>query len=234
MALLQVDNLVAGYHKNVVLNGVSLKVEPGEFIALIGHNGAGKTTLLNSVFGILRAREGGVRFNEQAIERSVPSANVARGMALVPQERAVFPNLNVRDNLDLASITLTDRDFARRRVEQVQRLFPILRQRASQLAGTLSGGEQRMLAVGIALMLAPKLLMLDEPSLGLAPLVVRDLMERIHEVNREEGTAILLVEQNVRAALANANRIYVMKLGRMVYDGPPEPLHDKSRLMELF
>ena len=234
MTLLNVDNLVAGYHTNVVLNGVSLQIQPGEFVALIGHNGAGKTTLLNSVFGILRARQGVVQFEGNAIDHSVPAANVARGMALVPQERAVFPNLNVRDNLDLASITLTDRDIARERAEAVQRLFPILRNRASQLAGTLSGGEQRMLAVGIALMLAPKLLMLDEPSLGLAPLVVRDLMERIRDVNREQGTAILLVEQNVRTALANASRVYVMKLGRMVYDGPPDPLHDKSRLMELF
>ena len=234
MTLLQVDRLVAGYHKNVVLNGVSLRIDPGEFVALIGHNGAGKTTLLSSIFGILRARDGAVRFDGQAIDRSVPAANVARGMALVPQERAVFPNLNVRDNLDLASITLSDRDEARRRVAAVERLFPILHQRTSQLAGTLSGGEQRMLAVGIALMLAPKLLMLDEPSLGLAPLVVRDLMERIHDVNREQGTAILLVEQNVRAALANSSRVYVMKLGRIVYDGPPDPLHDKSRLMELF
>jgi branched-chain amino acid transport system ATP-binding protein len=234
MALLEVDSLVAGYHKNVVLNGISLQIGPGEIVALIGHNGAGKTTLLNSIFGILRAREGRVRFDEQAIDGSVPAANVARGMALVPQERAVFANLNVRDNLDLASITLRDRDMASRRMEAVQRLFPILSQRATQLAGTLSGGEQRMLAVGIALMLAPKLLMLDEPSLGLAPLVVRDLMERIRDVNREQGTAILLVEQNVRAALANASRVYVMKLGRIVYDGLPDPLHDKSRLMELF
>ena len=234
MTLLQVDNLRSGYHKNVVLNGVSLQIDPGEFVALIGHNGAGKTTFLGSIFGMVQVREGTVRFNDQPIERSGPAANVARGMALVPQERAVFPNLNVRDNLDLASITLTDRDVARRRIEAVEHLFPILHQRATQLAGTLSGGEQRMLAVGIALMLAPKLLMLDEPSLGLAPLVVRDLMARIHDVNREQGTAILLVEQNVRAALANASRVYVMKLGRIVYDGPPEPLHDKSRLMTLF
>lgn len=233
MTLLHVDNLVAGYHKNVVLNGVSLQIQPGEFVALIGHNGAGKTTLLNSVFGLLRSRSGSVRFDEQPIG-NMPAANVARGMALVPQERAVFANLNVRDNLDLASITITDRDVAQQRIEAVERLFPILRQRASQLAGTLSGGEQRMLAVGIALMLAPRLLMLDEPSLGLAPLVVRDLMERIQEVNREQGTAILLVEQNVRAALANAARVYVMKLGRIVYDGLPDPLNDKTRLMELF
>jgi branched-chain amino acid transport system ATP-binding protein len=234
MALLEVDNLVAGYQKNVVLNGIALNVQAGEIVALIGHNGAGKTTLLNAVFGMLRARSGSVRFDEQAIDGSVPAANVARGMALVPQERAVFANLNVRDNLDLASITLADRDVARQRMEAVQHLFPILSQRAGQLAGTLSGGEQRMLAVGIALMLKPRLLMLDEPSLGLAPLVVRDLMERIREVNREQGTAILLVEQNVRAALANASRVYVMKLGRIVYDGLPEPLQDKSRLMELF
>lgn len=234
MSLLEVDNLEAGYHKNQVLNGVSLRIGAGEAVALIGHNGAGKTTLLNAVFGILRAQGGAVRFEGESVERSGPAANVARGIALVPQERAVFPNLNVRDNLDLASISVTDRDVAHRRLEAVQRLFPILNRRAAQLAGTLSGGEQRMLAVGIALMLAPKLLMLDEPSLGLAPLVVRDLMERIHDVSREQGTAILLVEQNVRVALANARRVYVMKLGQIVYDGPPDPLQDKSRLMELF
>ena len=234
MALLVVENLVAGYQKNVVLNGVSARVEPGEWVAVIGHNGAGKTTLLDTLFGMIRPRAGRVLFAGAAIDPGRPAANVARGMALVPQERAVFPNLNVRDNLELASITVRERETSRRRVAEVERLFPILAARAHQLAGTLSGGEQRMLAIGIALMLAPKLLMLDEPSLGLAPRVVQHLMERIRDVNRDHGTAILLVEQNVRAALDNAKRVYVMKLGRMVYDGPPDPLHDKSRLMELF
>jgi len=234
MALLQVDNLVSGYHKKVVLHSVSAKIEPGERVAVIGHNGAGKTTMLKSIFGIIKPTAGQVLLDGESITGRAPSANVKGGMAMVPQERAVFPNLNVGDNLELAAFSIKSKEETGRRVEEVQALFPILRERARQQAGTLSGGEQRMLAIGIALMQAPKLLMLDEPSLGLAPILVHHLMNQIQEVNQRLGTAILLVEQNVQAALGNTTRVYVLKLGQIVYDGSPKPLQDKSYLMRLF
>ena len=234
MTLLQVDRLVSGYHKKVVLHGVSTRIEPGEKVAVIGHNGAGKTTMLKSIFGIIKPTAGQVFFEGEDVTGRAPSANVREGMALVPQERAVFPNLNIRDNLELAAFSIKNKEETGRHVADVQNMFPILRERSRQQAGTLSGGEQRMLAIGIALMQTPRLLMLDEPSLGLAPLVVQHLMNQIQEVNQRLGTAILLVEQNVRIALAYATRVYVMKLGQIVYDGSPDPLQDKSYLMELF
>lgn len=234
MTLLNVGGLSAGYHKVEVLRGVSLRIEPKEFVAVIGHNGAGKTTLLNAIFGVLPLRQGHVRFEEQDIRGAPPAANVRRGMALVPQERAVFPNLNVADNLELAGMAQRDRAKTEQRLEEVQHLFPILRERRRQQAGTMSGGQQRMLSIGIALMQSPRLLMLDEPSLGLAPMLVQQMMELIAEINRTQSTAILLVEQNVRVALNHCTRAYVMKVGQMVYDGPPAPLHDKSTLMKYF
>ncbi len=234
MTLLQVENLVSGYHKKEVLHGVTTRIEAGERVAVIGHNGAGKTTLLKSIFGIIKPTAGQVLLDGEAVTGRAPSINVRGGMAMVPQERAVFPNLNVRDNLELAAFAIRDHQETGRRMEGVEGMFPILKERARQQAGTLSGGEQRMLAIGIALMQAPKLLMLDEPSLGLAPIVVRHLMEQILEVNKRLGTAILLVEQNVRAALENSSRVYVMKLGQIVYDGAPKRLQNKSYLMKLF
>lgn len=234
MALLDVTGLSAGYHKIEVLRGVSLRIDPGEFVAVIGHNGAGKTTLVHAVFGTLAPRAGQVRFQDQDITGAAPAANVRRGMALVPQERAVFPNLTVADNLDVAGMAIRDGGVFEERLHDVHHLFPILNERHRQQAGTLSGGQQRMLAIGIALMQAPRLLMLDEPSLGLAPLLVQQLMERIVEINRTRGTAILLIEQNVRAALQHCTRAYVMKVGQFVYDGVPGPLHDKSTLMKYF
>ena len=233
MALLEVANLTAGYHNKSVLHDVSFDVQPGEFISVIGHNGAGKTTMVRSVFGLMRPTGGNISFDGKDIRGRAPSANVRQGMALVPQEHAVFPNLNVRDNLELAAFHTRDKQKTDARIDELHKLFPILKERAKQLAGTLSGGQQRMLSMGIALMQRPKLLMLDEPSLGLAPLLVQNLMEQIQEINRQ-GTAVLLIEQNVRAAISNATRIYVMKLGQMVYNGAPAPLQDRSFLMDLF
>lgn len=232
--LLNVEDLSGGYHKKKVLNEISAQVERGEMVSIIGHNGAGKTTFLKTIFGMLKPTGGKITFDDHTTTGQNPGANVALGMAMVPQERAVFPNLNVVDNLNLAAFSLRDKEKTKALVEEVIQLFPILGQRASQLAGTMSGGQQRMLAVGIALMQAPKLLMLDEPSLGLAPVVVGDLMEQVHKINQKLGTAIVLVEQNVKSALENTSRIYVMKLGSIVYQGAPEPLEDRTYLMELF
>jgi branched-chain amino acid transport system ATP-binding protein len=216
------------------LRGVSLHVEAGEFVSVIGHNGAGKTTLVGSILGIVPPRGGAVRFGGQDIAGRAPAVNVTGGIALVPQERAVFPNLTVADNLELVGTRAALQSGYAGRLAEVHELFPILRERGRQFAGTLSGGQQRMLAIGIALMQSPRLLMLDEPSLGLAPLLVQQVMERIQEINRRRGVAILLVEQNVRAALNACTRAYVMKLGQMVYDGPPAPLHDRAFLLKVF
>ncbi len=234
MPLLEATALTSGYHKITVLQGVSLRIEPGEFVSVIGHNGAGKTTLAHTVLGLIAVRTGQVRFDGQDVAGQTPSRNVARGMALVPQERAVFPNLSVEDNLELVGTRVPGQESVEQRLADVHALFPILAERAGQLAGTLSGGQQRMLAIGIALMQSPRLLMLDEPSLGLAPVLVQQVMERVREINRRRGTAILLIEQNVRAALNACTRAYVMKLGRMVYDGPPAPLHDRTELLKYF
>ena len=234
MALLDVAGLSAGYHKITVLRGVSLHVGQGEFVSVIGHNGAGKTTLVGSILGIVPARSGQVRFGGQDIAGHAPAANVADGIALVPQERAVFPNLTVADNLELVGTRAALQSGYAGRLAEVYELFPILQERGRQFAGTLSGGQQRMLAIGIALMQSPRLLMLDEPSLGLAPLLVQQVMERVQEINRRRGVAILLIEQNVRAALNACTRAYVMKLGQMVYDGPPAPLHDRTFLLKYF
>lgn len=233
MALLEVKDLQAGYHKKSVLQNVSLRVEPGEFVGVIGHNGAGKTTMVSSIFGLLAPTSGSIHFGDQSILGNTPAENVQEGMALVPQDRAVFPNLSVRDNLELAAFYVRDKAHVAKRISEIEQLFPILKEREKQLAGTMSGGQQRMLSIGIALMQNPRLLMLDEPSLGLAPLLVQNMMEQVRNIN-QMGTAVLLIEQNVASALAAASRMYVMKLGRMVYDGPPEKLHDRAYLMELF
>jgi branched-chain amino acid transport system ATP-binding protein len=234
VALLDVAGLSAGYHKITVLRDVSFHVAPGEFVSIIGHNGAGKTTLVNAILGVVPPRQGRVQFDGHQLAGRSPAENVAQGLALVPQARAVFPNLTVADNLELVGTRKALQAGYADRLGEVLDLFPILKERARQLAGTMSGGQQRMLAIGIALMQSPRLLMLDEPSLGLAPNLVQQVMERVGEINRRRGVAILLIEQNVRAALSASTRTYVMKLGRMVYDGPPGPLHDRTELLKYF
>jgi branched-chain amino acid transport system ATP-binding protein len=234
MALLDVADLSAGYHKITVLRVVAFRVAPGEFVSIIGHNGAGKTTLVNSVLGVVRPAQGQIRFDGHNLAGRPPAEIVAQGIALVPQARAVFPNLTVSDNLELVGTRKTVSAGYAERLAEVLDLFPILKDRAKELAGTMSGGQQRMLAIGIALMQSPRLLMLDEPSLGLAPNLVQQVMDRIGEINRRRGVAILLIEQNVRAALNACTRAYVLKLGRMVYDGSPDPLHDRSVLLKYF
>lgn len=234
MALLEVAGLSAGYQKIMVLRDISLTVAPGEFVSIIGHNGAGKTTLVSSILGMVPPRGGHVRLDGEELAGRPPADNVTLGIALVPQARAVFPNLTVEDNLELVGTRRALQAGYATRLAEVLDLFPILKERAQQLAGTMSGGQQRMLAIGIALMQSPRLLMLDEPSLGLAPVLVQQVMDRILEINRKRGVAILLIEQNVRAALNVCTRAYVMKLGKMVYDGPPGPLRNRAELLKYF
>jgi branched-chain amino acid transport system ATP-binding protein len=227
--LLRVEGLEVGYGPLTVLRDVSLEVGRGEIVAVIGANGAGKTTLLKGISGLLPPARGHVEFDGADITRERPHAIVRRGVAQVPEGRQVFAQLSVRDNLELGAFAWSRGGPARQaEIERVVALFPILRERAAQLAGTLSGGQQQMLAIGRALMSRPKLLLLDEPSLGLAPMVVRTIFEVILEL-KERGLGVLLVEQNARAALGMADRGYVLETGRVAGSGTGEALlHDEQ------
>ncbi|HET9000859.1 MAG TPA: ABC transporter ATP-binding protein [bacterium] len=218
--MLEVTDLRVSYAGEVIaLQGVSLSVRDGEAVALVGSNGAGKTTLLRALAGVLDAGGGEVRFDGRPITHVPASERVQLGIALVPEGRRLFSRLKVRENLILGTYTNKDRAHRARRLEFVFSLFPVLSERADQRAGTLSGGQQQMLAIARALMLDPKLLMLDEPSLGLSPVLVDQIMEALQKLHREQGMTILLVEQNVPAALELCERGYVLQTGRMVSHG---------------
>jgi branched-chain amino acid transport system ATP-binding protein len=222
--LLDVQGLEAGYGKKTVLHGVSFHVDEGEIVALLGHNGAGKSTTLRTLLGLLPARAGHVRFAGVPWANGSPGDNVEHGIALVPQGRGVFPDLTAVENLALGAYTQRDRGAAARRMEEILELFPILAERRTQKVGTMSGGQQQMVAVGIALMQRPRLLMMDEPSIGLAPVLVQRVLETAAQINRRFGTAIVLVEQNIKTALTMASRAYVMKSGRIVLERPAAEL----------
>lgn len=231
---LQVEGLTTGYRRKQVVFDFSVRVEPGEIVALIGHNGAGKTTALKAVFGLLRVWSGSVLFEGQVVTNSRPDVNVRRGIAYIPQERAVFPDLTVAENLDLGGMTVPDRATRQRRLEEVFDLFPVLRERRRQRAGTLSGGEQRMLSLGIALMVRPRLLLVDELSLGLAPVLVQRIMETVRQICRDQGISVLLVEQNVRQALQVADRVYVMRTGKVILEESGAALLARGQWWDLF
>ncbi len=224
--MLKVRNLDAGYGKLRVLKNISLHVDAGEIVTMIGANGAGKTTLLGAVIGLVRARSGEVIFRNQDCIKKEARRIVAAGCVLVPEGRQVFATMSVEENLILGGYVLQKSEGKRavyRELDHQYELFPVLRERSRQLAGTLSGGEQQMLAMGRALMSRPRLVMMDEPSTGLAPLVVRDIFRVIARL-REEGSTVLLVEQNARAALAIADRGYVLETGKIIVQGPAEDL----------
>jgi branched-chain amino acid transport system ATP-binding protein len=221
--LLEVANLHTYYGEIHALKGVTLAVEPGEIVALIGRNGAGKSTLLNTISGLLRPRQGRVSLEGEAIERLPADRIVQRGITQVPEGRKIFGILTVEENLDMGGFLCRDPgEFAARKA-RVFALFPRLEERRTQLGGSLSGGEQQMLAMGRALMMAPRLLLMDEPSLGLAPTLVQAIFRVIREVN-SAGTAVLLVEQNARMALRVARRGYVLETGQVVLTGPAAEL----------
>jgi len=234
--MLKILNLEAGYGPLRVLKGISLHVSPGEAVAVIGANGAGKTTLLKTIAGILKARCGEVVFDKRNIQGEPAEKIVARGCCLVPEGRHVFSTMTVRENLLLGAYSRWRKDDSERinaTLEQVYGLFGILKTRASQLAGTLSGGEQQMLAIGRALMTGPRLLMMDEPSLGVAPIIVRDIYKTIAAL-KQEGLTILLVEQNARAALAVADRGYVIETGQIVLQGSSRQLCDNPEVQRAY
>ncbi|MCU0913988.1 MAG: ABC transporter ATP-binding protein [Planctomycetes bacterium] len=245
--MLRILNLEAGYGALRVLKGISLHVSPGEIVAVIGANGAGKTTLLKTIAGILKARAGEVEFDKRRIHNDPAERIVRYGCGLVPEGRHIFSTLTVRENLLLGAYSVARASrpwhFWRRRTDnqrrpdetlaQIYELFGILKERSSQLAGTLSGGQQQMLAIGRALMARPRLLMMDEPSLGVAPLVVKDIYRTIVNLKRT-GLTILLVEQNARAALAVADRGYVIETGQIVLQGTARQLCDSPEVQRAY
>jgi len=215
--LLELEGVHAGYGAIEVVKGVSIRVEKGEIVAVLGANGAGKSTTLMTISGINRCRGGRILFDGEPIQNRPPHEIVQRGISQAPEGRRIFPRLSVRENLEMGAFQRGQSNGLEEDVERVFAAFPILKERQSQLGGTLSGGEQQMLAISRALMARPKLLLLDEPSLGLAPLVVTKIFEIIRDINRQ-GTTILLVEQNANMALHVAHRGYVLETGRIVLE----------------
>jgi branched-chain amino acid transport system ATP-binding protein len=229
-----VDNVVAGYGKRQVLHGVSLNVAPGEVVTLLGHNGAGKTTLLKAIFGLVPLTEGRVLLDGRDCTGMSTVASVRNGVAFVPAEAPIFRELTIGENLQLGAFTVRDRDLRRQRLERVHALFPLLHDRAAEIAGTLSGGQQRLLSLGIALMSGANLMLLDEPSLGIAPSLVNELFETISRLCKEEGLSILLIEQNVRAALPLADRAYFMRAGEILLEESAEQAMAREDWWDLF
>ena len=221
--LLEVENLRVSYGNVEALHGINLGVRQGEIVTLLGANGAGKTTTLHAISGLLRPTSGAIRFESRPIHQLPAHRLVAMGIAQAPEGRRVFSTLTVRENLNLGAFTRNDQVKVAKTRQWIYELFPVLQQRCEQLAGTLSGGEQQMLAIGRALMANPRILLLDEPSLGLAPLLVKTIFQILWEIN-EAGVTIVLVEQNARAALKLAHRGYVMEVGRIVLEDRAEAL----------
>ena len=223
--LLEVRDLQVSYGSGVLaLQGVSLEVKPGEVVALVGANGAGKTTLLKTIAGLIEPQAGEIRFGGRRLDQVDGSDRVRLGVALVPEGRRLFSRLKVSENLTLGTVTNRDARHRAEMFERVYSLFPVLRERAGQRAGTFSGGQQQMLAIARALMSRPTFLMLDEPSLGLAPLMVDQIMEALQQLHEREALAMLLVEQNVPAALKLADRGYVLQTGRIALEGTGKEL----------
>lgn len=220
--MLRVDDIVTSYGPIVALRGVSLEARKGEVTCLLGPNGAGKTTALYTIAGVLKPKQGNILFEDESIGGLVPAKIVRKGISLVPEGRLVFPQLTVRENLHVGAYLRLRKERAEvnRDLEAAFQRFPRLKERTSQLAGTLSGGEQQMLAIARALMARPRLLLMDEPSLGLAPLIVEEIFREIRKLQRE-GTTILLVEQNARLALEVSQRFYLLKQGRITLAGVP-------------
>ncbi|MGB7858696.1 MAG: ABC transporter ATP-binding protein [Pseudolabrys sp.] len=227
--MLQVQNLTAGYGSLTVLNGVSLSLANGARLGVFGHNGAGKTTLLRCIVGAVRPRDGKVDLDGTDIGVATVAENVRRGIAFVPQGHNVFPNLTVEQNLRIAGL-LFDPSF----VTQVYELFPVLAERCRQRAGSMSGGEQQMLALGMALMTKPKWLLLDEPSTGLAPVIVRNVMRRLADINERTGVGLIVVEQNVPATLKMVEQAVILRSGQIAFQGSAEELSRNTDLWKWF
>lgn len=231
--MLVIDNIVTHYGPVEALKGVSLEVRQGEIVTLIGANGAGKSTTLRTISGLVRPTAGSIKFEGRELTTMPPERIVAMGIAHVPEGRRVFPMMTVTENLELGAFTRKDGQGIKQDMDRVFALFPRLAERRTQLAGTMSGGEQQMLAIGRALMARPKLLLLDEPSMGLAPLIVEDIFRIIQNVNAE-GTTVLLVEQNANLALSVADKGYVLETGRIVLSDTAANLLENEAVREAY
>ncbi len=234
--MLEINNLRAYYGGIQALRGISLKVEEGSIVTIIGTNGAGKTTLLKSISGLIRSKEGRIVFKGRDITRALPRQIVSLGIALAPEGRQIFTSLSVEDNLSLGAYLYyrrKNRAEIKAHKEETFEFFPVLKDRLSQLAGTLSGGEQQMLAIARAMMIRPKLLILDEPSMGLAPLFVLEIFKVLERLNRR-GTTILLVEQNARAALKVAQYAYVLETGSVILEGQADTLLANEKIKKAY
>jgi branched-chain amino acid transport system ATP-binding protein len=232
--MLEVENLHVSYGSIRALHGVSLKVPAGSIVTLIGANGAGKSTTLRALSGLIKPSSGSIRYDGQEIKGQPAHAIVSKGLCHVPEGRMVFANLTVRENLAMGAYLQRDKAWVAKQTDYVFQLFPRLLEREKQAAGTLSGGEQQMLAIGRALLSRPRLLMLDEPSLGIAPLLVKTIFERIVEINREQGLTILLVEQNANLALAVSTNGYVLETGKILLEGPCTDLKANPKVQEAY
>lgn len=232
-ALLEISNLSVSYGAIEALRDVSISVPRGEIIAVLGSNGGGKTTLLKKVSGLVDATAGSVRFDGEEITGLSPEVITKKGIVQAPEGRQIFGELTVAENLQIGAFTVRDAAVRKRNLDRVFGYFPVLSERSDQVAQTLSGGEQQMLAIGRALMASPRLLVLDEPSLGLAPLIVRDIFRIVKEF-QEEGTTVLIVEQNALQTLRISSYAYVLQVGRVVKEGPAQQLREDPELIEAY
>ena len=232
--MLRLENVQSGYGNILAVKGISLEINQGEIITLIGANGAGKSTTLMTISGVVRCRTGKIILNNQEIQDLESDTIVKMGVCQVPEGRHIFPQLTVRENLDMGAFLRTDRDKIAEDLDYVFELFPILAERRNQDGGTLSGGEQQMLAMSRALMARPQLLLLDEPSMGLAPLIIKQIFSIIKKINEESNTTIFLVEQNANQALQIANRGYVLENGKISLSGSAENLMSNEEIQKAY
>ncbi|MBX9590944.1 MAG: ABC transporter ATP-binding protein [Hyphomonadaceae bacterium] len=234
MALLELENVEANYGAVRAVRGISLSVPEGAIVALLGANGAGKSTTLKAICGAVRTHAGRIQLDGKPIANLSPNQIVKRGVALVPEGRKIFKDLTVKENLAMGAYARGDKAGIEADYRVVFDLFPRLEERQRQLGGSLSGGEQQMLAIGRGLLARPRLLLLDEPSLGLAPIIISSIFEALRKINRERGTALLVVEQNVHLALRNASFAYLLQVGRIVVEGPTEKLRADKEIVESY
>ncbi len=232
--LLDVQDLYAGYQKLDILKGVNLQVNPGEIVCVIGPNGAGKSTVFKAVYGFIDIRKGRALFDGSDVTDYRPQDMLRAGVSIVPQLRSVFPQMTVEENLEMGMYLEKENKQVRKRIDEIFDLFPRLAERKKQKAGTMSGGEQRMLEIGRALMYRPKLLLMDEPSAGLAPLITKMIFEQIENLNRELGLTVLMIEQNARQGLEISDQGYVLQLGKNSFMGPSKDLLDNPEVRSAF
>jgi len=231
--MLEVENLTSGYGLVQILWDVSFKIKEKEIVGIIGPNGAGKTTLVRTIIGLLTAKSGTIRFKGENIEKLQPYEIVKRGVTLIPEGREIFPRMTVDENLRLGAYTLKDKAKINELREKVYQIFPVLKKKEKALAQTMSGGEQQMLVIGRSLMSNPQLLILDEPSLGLAPIIVEKVLDTLQRIN-DDGMTILLVEQNIRDSLNIANRAYVLEEGKIIIEGEGRELLSNNHIKEVY